>query len=243
MDSQKVGIFIKQLRIEKNMTQDELAEKINVTNKAVSRWERGIGFPDISLLEPLSKELGISILELLNGELIAKKNVKEKSNDINILIDYFLEIREIYDFKKIIFTTLLFLFLSLFIFLTYFNLRFHGFDITDSKIFWDRINVVPFLNIYSTIVTNNTLMFIKNIIMNSFISLLVSLYIKQFILNKKRYIKSIVIINIVLEIFKLFTFIGLFDINDILIRILVGMSIFCIHKKERRSGFMEKMRL
>ena len=54
MDSQKVGIFIKQLRIEKNMTQDELAEKINVTNKAVSRWERGIGFPDISLLEPLS---------------------------------------------------------------------------------------------------------------------------------------------------------------------------------------------
>ena len=234
IDSQKVGIFIKQLRIEKNMTQDELAEKINVTNKAISRWERGIGFPDISLLEPLSKELGISILELLNGELIAKKNVKEKSNDINILIDYFLEIREIYDFKKIIFTTLLFLFLSLFIFLTYFNLRFHGFDITDSKIFWDRINVVPFVNIYSTIVTNNTLMFIKNIIMNSFISLLVSIYIKQFILNKKRYIKSIVIINIVLEIFKLFTFIGLFDINDILIRILVGMSIFCIHKKERR---------
>ena len=68
MDPEKVGKFIYTLRTKNNMTQNELANKINVTNKAVSRWERGQGLPDISLLEPLSKNLNVSILELLNGQ-------------------------------------------------------------------------------------------------------------------------------------------------------------------------------
>ena len=59
MDPEKVGKFIYTLRIKNNMTQNELANKINVTNKAVSRWERGQGLPDISLLEPLSKNLNV----------------------------------------------------------------------------------------------------------------------------------------------------------------------------------------
>lgn len=52
MDNQKLGIFITELRKEKGLTQAQLAQKLNVTDKAVSKWERGVGFPDIKLLEP-----------------------------------------------------------------------------------------------------------------------------------------------------------------------------------------------
>lgn len=81
MDQQKMGKFISSLRKEKGLTQQELAEKLGVTDKAVSKWERGIGCPDISLLVPISEILGISINELLLGE--QKKELKE--NDIEIV--------------------------------------------------------------------------------------------------------------------------------------------------------------
>lgn len=67
MDAEKFGRFIAEMRKERGMTQAELAERLNVTYQAVSRWERGRGFPDISLLEPLSRELGVSLLELMNS--------------------------------------------------------------------------------------------------------------------------------------------------------------------------------
>ena len=68
MDQEKIGIFIQKKRKEKNMTQNELASKLLVTDKAISKWERGIGLPDISYLESLSEILGVSVLELLRGE-------------------------------------------------------------------------------------------------------------------------------------------------------------------------------
>jgi len=68
MNQEKVGRFIRELRIEKEMTQQELAEKLGVTDSAISKWENGRGAPDISYLIPLSNELNITILELLNGE-------------------------------------------------------------------------------------------------------------------------------------------------------------------------------
>ena len=68
MDNIKTGNLIKELRIEKELTQKELAEKLSVSTSAVSKWENGKGFPDISILEPLSAELGISIAELIKGE-------------------------------------------------------------------------------------------------------------------------------------------------------------------------------
>ena len=68
MDIIKTGNLIKELRTEKGFTQKELAEKLNVSTAAVSKWENGKGFPDISILEKLSSELGISITELIKGE-------------------------------------------------------------------------------------------------------------------------------------------------------------------------------
>ena len=68
MDAQKTGMFIQNLRKEKNMTQVELAEKIHVSDKAVSRWETGKGFPDINSFEDIAAALDTSVSELLSGE-------------------------------------------------------------------------------------------------------------------------------------------------------------------------------
>lgn len=68
MDMRKTGQLIGMLRKERSMTQKELADKINVTDKAVSRWETGKGFPEPSTLRPLAEALGTSITELVNGE-------------------------------------------------------------------------------------------------------------------------------------------------------------------------------
>ena len=68
------GNTIRQLREAGHMTQAELAERIGVSSKAVSKWETGKGLPDISLLQPLAQALGISLIELMNGEPIINKN-------------------------------------------------------------------------------------------------------------------------------------------------------------------------
>jgi transcriptional regulator with XRE-family HTH domain len=67
MDANKTGALIAAKRKEKGMTQRELAEKLHISNKAVSRWETGAGFPDVSLLEPLAEALDVTVTELLSG--------------------------------------------------------------------------------------------------------------------------------------------------------------------------------
>ena len=68
MDVKRTGSFIAEMRKGKNMTQAELAAKLQVTDKAVSRWELGVGYPDITLLEPLAGQLGVTVLDILRGE-------------------------------------------------------------------------------------------------------------------------------------------------------------------------------
>ena len=68
MDMEKMGKFISKLRKEKGLTQKELANQLHITDRAVSKWERGLSCPDISLLEPLANILGVSLSSLLNGE-------------------------------------------------------------------------------------------------------------------------------------------------------------------------------
>ena len=72
MDQIKIGKFILELRKEKNMTQQELANVLGVTDRAISKWENGRGLPDLSLLKPLCDTLNITINELLSGEKLNK---------------------------------------------------------------------------------------------------------------------------------------------------------------------------
>ena len=75
MNTYVTGTAIRQRREERKLTQAELAEKIGVSSKTVSKWETGKGLPDISLLQPLAQALGISVIELLNGEHVINKNI------------------------------------------------------------------------------------------------------------------------------------------------------------------------
>lgn len=82
MDQEKIGKFLKKLRLDKNLTQDQLANKLNVSDKTISKWENGRGLMDISFLKPLSEILEVSILEILNGERISYDNIADKSGEI-----------------------------------------------------------------------------------------------------------------------------------------------------------------
>ena len=78
MDQEKIGKFIAELRKEKNMTQEQLAEKLGVTDKSISRWENGRNMPDLSLFKPLCNELDITLNGLMSGEKVKEKEYQEK---------------------------------------------------------------------------------------------------------------------------------------------------------------------
>ena len=75
MNTYVTGATVKQLRESRKLTQAELADKIGVSSKTISKWETAKGLPDISLLQPLAQALGISVIELMNGEQITNKNI------------------------------------------------------------------------------------------------------------------------------------------------------------------------
>ncbi|MBR7121863.1 MAG: helix-turn-helix domain-containing protein [Oscillospiraceae bacterium] len=75
MNTYVTGATIKKLRESRELTQAELAEKLGVSSKTISKWETAKGLPDISLLQPLAQALGICVIELMNGEQIMNKNV------------------------------------------------------------------------------------------------------------------------------------------------------------------------
>ncbi len=105
MNQEKIGGFIAEIRKEKKMTQIDLANKLGITDRAISKWENGRGLPDLSLLTPLCEILDISINELLSGERLDKKDYQEKfeENMINT-IDY--TDKKIKKTKKIFITVL-----------------------------------------------------------------------------------------------------------------------------------------
>lgn len=84
MNTYITGTTIKKLREAKGMTQLQLAEEIGVTAKAVSKWETAKGLPDISLIEPLSQALGVSVMELMSGETVINRNASS-----NLLLSKF----------------------------------------------------------------------------------------------------------------------------------------------------------
>ena len=84
MDQIKIGKFIAALRKEKSLTQEQLGEKLGVTNKTSSRWENGNYMPDVEMLSLLSEEFGVSINELISGERLLTEEFK-KAADSNLI--------------------------------------------------------------------------------------------------------------------------------------------------------------
>ncbi len=88
MDQQKIGLFLKSLRKEKGLTQEEFAEIVNVSNRTVSRWENGNNMPDLDILIEISDFYEIELRELLDGERKSEKMNKELEETVLKAVDY-----------------------------------------------------------------------------------------------------------------------------------------------------------
>ena len=88
MDNIKTGNLIRELRREKGITQKDLADQLHITDRAVSKWERGLCSPDIALLEPLSEILGVKITDIISGTKTADSMDAETERKVNELLSY-----------------------------------------------------------------------------------------------------------------------------------------------------------
>ncbi|MBE6149789.1 MAG: helix-turn-helix transcriptional regulator [Firmicutes bacterium] len=134
MNQDKSGKFIAKLRKEKNMTQEQLAEKMGVSINAVSKWERGLSFPDISLYKKLCNELDINIEELINGEKDSSDNAKEKA-----IISTVKEKEKIKNNYKKILILFIITFIIIFSILIYYNKNLKVNLVDDSDYLYDEV--------------------------------------------------------------------------------------------------------
>lgn len=178
MDCEKIGKFIMQNRKLKKLTQKQLADKLCVTDRAVSRWERGIGTPDISLLVKLGEILEVSVNEILLGEKI--DNITKEQSD-KILVDSISLYRK-NDIKHTVKTLFLIIlmFVSFLIAITFFNI--------------------------SMLISNLSIYYIFLIFGGLFVSILVFTKLnKDYLLNKKIVIISCIVYSISLVFYSFYT--------------------------------------
>ncbi len=136
MNQQKIGEFIKDKRKEKGLTQAELANKLGITNQAISKWERGKNCPDISLLKDLCKILDININELLSGKELEKVS-KEESEDILVeTVKTYTDIEKKKNKRLLLFTIVLLVFYIILVIVMY--LTYNQINKTDG-INWETI--------------------------------------------------------------------------------------------------------
>ena len=140
MDQIKIGKFILNCRKEKGITQEQLAEKLGVTSKSISRWENGRTMPDYTLLKDLCNELDININELLSGEKIKENNYMNKSEE-NLI-----KLRKQIDKRKKLLTIISYVFMAIIIIAFILN-------IVLNRIFLDDIhwNIIRYTILYSGI--------------------------------------------------------------------------------------------
>lgn len=113
MDQEKIGSFIVQCRKEKNMTQEQLAVKLNTTCKSISRWENGKTMPDYSIIKLLCNELDISINELLSGEKVKDNNYNTKADEnLDIILKEYYKMKKQKNIIKTILLIISFAFIS-----------------------------------------------------------------------------------------------------------------------------------
>ena len=140
MDQEKIGKFIAELRKEKNITQEQLAEKLGVTSKSISRWENGNTMPDYTLLKDLCNELDININELLSGEKIKVKDYMNKSEE-NLI-----KLRKQIDKRKKLLTIISYIFMAIIIIAFILNIVLNRIFLDDRH--W---NIIRYTFLYSGI--------------------------------------------------------------------------------------------
>ena len=290
MDLNKISNFIKLKRKELGITQEELAKKLFITEKAISRWETGRGTPDISLLIPLAKELKIDVSELLNGE-----EKRTNKNDVEQIIEYNELIKNNkYNFQFKL--TIFFYGLSIFTFLLYLRFEYNPnievnyfirlliivissiFIIIGNKIYSNNYveklkdkkkaeklsniivfiyyiilifnmvifarynninsyNLIPFKSIIYILKTGTIYSIIINIFGNLFVFMPLDYFLIELFNIKKFSINFILSFGIILliELFQYIFKVGVFDIDDLIIRTLGMMTFYMIYNNKKRQ--------
>ncbi len=162
MNQEKIGKFIKECRKKKNLTQEDLARILNVTDKAISKWENGRCLPDVSLFAKLCKELDITVNELLSGEKLNKNNYQEKIEELTInLVDNIKKNKRMF-IKVIIIIIILFFIIMLLVnkisdieLAVSYDSRIMKCNITDDKLTFQILGLST-LNAHYTLIENDT---------------------------------------------------------------------------------------
>lgn len=128
---------------------------------------------------------------------------------------------------------ILFFIFLLIIFIFYFSTRFGGFNNIYIEQLFNHISLIPFSNVYALICNKNVITFVNNIIINSLLAFVISFYIIYFKKNNNKFMTILLILNLLLELFKWLMTIGIFDIDDIIIRCIVGLIVISIYKKKK----------
>lgn len=115
MNIDRIGKFISERRKNKNLTQEKLAEKLNISDRAISKWERGICLPDASIMIPLCEILDINVNELLSGKMLNEKEYNKKAEELLVELSKQEEEKDKVIFKSVYFFTFLIVFLFLLI--------------------------------------------------------------------------------------------------------------------------------
>ena len=290
MDLNKISNFIKTKRKELGITQDELAKKLFVTEKAISRWETGRGTPDISLLLPLSKELKVDVSEILNGEenkknkndveQLIKYNEITKENKYNIqfkitiffyilsILTFLLYLRFDYDpnievnyFIRFIFTLISSVFViignkiyinnyvekiedkkkviklsQIIIFIYYIILLFNmGMFARYNSI--DSYNLIPFKSIIDSLKSGSVYSIIIIIFGNIFVLVPLEYFIIELFKIKKLSVNLILSIGIsfLIDLIQYVFKIGVFDVDDIILRIFGMILFYIIYTKTKKD--------
>lgn len=142
MDLEKIAELIKKKRKEKNLTQEQLAKKLNVTEKAISRWETGRGTPDISLLIPLAKALDVNVSEILEG-----KEDKTINKNIEEILEY-IDVSKKRKNTKLIILAIIFYIITLLLYLSYLKIEYTqkiGLSYTSEIIFYLIFTILIFI--------------------------------------------------------------------------------------------------
>lgn len=181
----KVGNLIRYLREEKKLSQSQLGEKIGVSNKTISKWENGRGYPDTLILLSLAKELEITVDELLKGELNKNNKVNNDHNKINNMINYKAELTL---FKKFLLSLVPTIILIIYLFLLFFcgldNLLNSIIEFIIGKTLGNHMNMILFIIIpmWITVLLNTIIAIIyvfkiKNFQTTKFMKILTSIVI------------------------------------------------------------------
>lgn len=182
MDPIKTGALIAERRKEMQMTQQELADKIGVTNKAISRWETGRGYPDVELIPMIAKELSLSVNDLLSGEKTEQKKSTQKSKLflviiiilsflISALFTYVIRLTNINNPNYVVYLEkYIFLYISLFFFLlsaTIWNTKYfliYSLSFVYTSIEFFKLSILPFSIIQIPSIITDLAQFIPPII-------------------------------------------------------------------------------